>query len=351
MEKKITNEHIVYLDLLRIFAAIAVIMIHTASNIMYSSDLFSFNWHVSNIADSSARWCVPVFAMISGVLFLNPDKNIPIKKLYMNHILRMIMAFVFWSAVYALNPLSDQCFTWERLISGHYHLWFLFMIAGFYMTVPLLREITKSKCMTKYFLIISFVFNILANTFFHVVLPCFQSLGRNEIISALSKNYDNMHIDLLLGYSFYFVLGYYMSRRTFCKKTYLLICLSAAVACLVTILLTYAASVNKNTTWTGWYDYFSLNTMVESIGIFLLIKNVKIRCSHKQKTWIAAISRYTFGIYLVHVLILELFVQKNVLISSNALITIPVISAIVFLSSLVISVIINKIPVIRSYII
>lgn len=348
---KVNEEHIIYLDVLRIFATVGVILIHTASNVMYSSDIFTFNWHVSNIADSSVRWCVPVFAMISGVLFLDPDRAIQIKKLYTRNMLRMITAFLFWTIIYAFNPFSNHYFTWGRLVSGHYHLWFLFMIAGFYMTVPLLREITKSEYMTKYFLALSFVFNILANTFFGVILPCFQSLGENEIITALGKNYDNMHMDLLLGYSFYFVLGYYLSRRTFGRRTYLFFCAAAVAACLVTILLTYTASVNKNAVWTSWYDYLSLNTMLESIGIFLFIKNAKIRCNSKQQTWISAISRYTFGIYLVHVLILELLVQEGVFISGNALISIPVLSIIVFLSSLVISVIINRIPGIRRFVI
>lgn len=350
MEKDIADQRILYLDRLRILATAAVIVLHTASKVMYSSGTFSFNWHVSNIADSGVRWCVPVFAMISGALFLDPDKDIQVKKLYTNNILRMITAFAFWTVVYTFNPFSDRYFTWEQLISGHYHLWFLFMIAGFYITVPLLREITRSEHMTKYFLIVSFVFNIAANTFFHIVLPCFQNLGRNEICSALSKNYENMHIDLLLGYSFYFVLGYYLSRKDFCRKTYLFICLSAAAACLVTIFLTYAASVNRNTTWTGWYNYLSLNTMMESMGIFLWIKNIKSGCHEKCQTRIPSISQYTFGIYLVHVFILELLIQKSALLSFNALISIPVISVIVFLSSLVLSAGINRIPVIGRYI-
>lgn len=97
MQKKQIRNRILYLDFLRILATAAVMILHTASKVWYASDIGSFNWNASNVWDSIVRWCVPVFAMISGTLFLNPDNEIRIKNLYTRNICRVLTAFIFWS--------------------------------------------------------------------------------------------------------------------------------------------------------------------------------------------------------------------------------------------------------------
>ncbi len=351
MQKKQIRNRILYLDFLRILATAAVMILHTASKVWYASDIGSFNWNASNVWDSIVRWCVPVFAMISGTLFLNPDNEIRIKNLYTRNICRVLTAFIFWSFLYAFNPFSDKIFTPDKLLSGHYHLWFLFMIVGFYITVPLLREITRTERTTKYFLVASFVLNISANTFFHILLPCFPSINASPFISALSKDYNNANIDFLLGYSFYFVLGYYLSRHTFRKKTNYFVYMLAVAACFATILFTYMASIDKNTSWTGWYNYLSVNVALQSMGMFVLIKNAKLKWIQKQQKLISTISKYTFGMYLVHIFLLELLIKELKPLSYNAVITIPAISIFVFLSSLVLSCLLNNIPIVKRYIV
>lgn len=59
-----------YLDLLRIISALAVIVIHLASDRLVFSTPNSFEWQSLNLLNSISRFCVPVFVMISGALFL-----------------------------------------------------------------------------------------------------------------------------------------------------------------------------------------------------------------------------------------------------------------------------------------
>lgn len=89
-----------YFDILRIIATFAVIFLHTSSGSWNMED-FNFDWNVRNVYDSAVRWCVPVFVMISGALFLNPEKHISIKKLYTKNIFRIITAFFIWSTIYS----------------------------------------------------------------------------------------------------------------------------------------------------------------------------------------------------------------------------------------------------------
>ena len=125
----------------------------------------------------------------------------------------------------------------------------------------------------------------------------------------------------------------------------------AVAACFATILFTYMASIDKNTSWTGWYNYLSVNVALQSMGMFVLIKNAKLKWIQKQQKLISTISKYTFGMYLVHIFLLELLIKELKPLSYNAVITIPAISIFVFLSSLVLSCLLNNIPIVKRYIV
>lgn len=80
MSKREDNEiylNTEYLNILRWISTIAVVFIHTitADSTIYNKS------NILYIIRNLLNWCVPMFVMISGVLFLNPKKEIPIKKL------------------------------------------------------------------------------------------------------------------------------------------------------------------------------------------------------------------------------------------------------------------------------
>ena len=66
-----TNGRILYFDFLRIFATLAVMVLHVAAQNWYGTSVPSFEWQTFNFFDSIVRWGVPIFVMISGALFLN----------------------------------------------------------------------------------------------------------------------------------------------------------------------------------------------------------------------------------------------------------------------------------------
>ena len=68
-------------DYLRILASFCVIILHLASQKINFINVYSKEWQVLNFYDSIVRWTVPVFAMISGALFLS--KEISLKKIYL----------------------------------------------------------------------------------------------------------------------------------------------------------------------------------------------------------------------------------------------------------------------------
>ena len=59
-----------YFQWLRLFAAFAVVLMHTAAYKWYDAPVDSARWLALTGWDSVVRWPVPVFLMITGALFL-----------------------------------------------------------------------------------------------------------------------------------------------------------------------------------------------------------------------------------------------------------------------------------------
>ena len=83
--QQVSNQRIIYLDLLRVLATIGVIVIHVCGRGFYGS-LFTSSWYYAVFYHSLVRWCVPVFFMISGALFLNPKKTVTYKEILLKYI-------------------------------------------------------------------------------------------------------------------------------------------------------------------------------------------------------------------------------------------------------------------------
>lgn len=87
----VKNNRIVYMDVLRVIACFAVIMIHSSSSYVIEN-LGSLNFWIGNVSDSLARIGVPLFVMVSGALMLDEKYNFSAQKL-IEHIKKMIIFF------------------------------------------------------------------------------------------------------------------------------------------------------------------------------------------------------------------------------------------------------------------
>ncbi|MBQ7346149.1 MAG: acyltransferase family protein [Oscillospiraceae bacterium] len=355
MDKK----RIVYFDHLRVAAIVAVMVLHVSAQNWNEVDPISFQWNISNLYNGLVRWCVPVLLMISGSLFLKRD--IPTKTLYSKYILRLAIAYLAWSAFYAvLVPLGRAVLTGDPLpslklmvtytIAGDLHTWFLPMIIGIYMCIPLIRQIVASKTTTRYFLILSFLFAF--------VLPQMISMARDllgdgasSILDASSSLLSDMNMDMVTGYSFYFVLGYVLDDMVLTKKQRTIIyCLGVAGV---------LSSVGLNA-WVTWITQAPCSTYHRNSAVGVLLAAVcvhtwcKYRPHHNEKlnSWICKLSRYSFGAYLIHVFVMDTLERLGLdTLCAAPVITIPAISLLTAIGSFAISFVLNKIPVIRRWLV
>ena len=345
------NSRKYYLDYLRVAACFAVMMIHVAANNLLNAGVRSFEWQVFNFYDALVRFGVSVFVMISGALFLNPEKTIPVKKLYTKYIFRMAAAFVFWSFLYAARAYmktGDMIFAAGLFLAGYYHLWFMYLIIGLYMIVPFVRQIAESKALTKYFLVLALIFALILPECADII-----SVFSEKWVSLLqfprkTINYE-LYVHFVAGYTGYFLLGYVLDRTDISPKLEWMIYLAGIIGAGMTVIMSSCASLLKNEPQGIFYNELSVKILLESVAVFVFFKQ---HCNRENKI-VLKLSQYSFGAYLVHALTLALLREYTGLhtLTFNPVISVPVIAVIVFIISFIISAVLNHIPVLKKYIV
>ena len=341
------DSRVVYLDLLKIIASFAVIVLHTSAMYWARVDVNSFDWQVFNIYDSIVRWCVPIFVMVSGALFLSRD--ISIKKIYSKYILRIIIAFIVWSLVYALIDLYHGC-SFEtfviQFIKGHYHLWFLYMIVGLYMIIPFLKKIIQDEKLIRYFLILSFIITMIIPICIDLLNPIFPT-----VCDVIKYILEKTSLEFVVGYSFYFVIGYCLYNKVINKKTEIIIYILGLFGIIITILGTMIITHIYQEPLAIFYKNLTFNVALTSIAIFVFFKQHS-NIANKYPGLIYKLSKYSFGVYLVHLIILETLDKYDInVLLFNSFLSVPFISIIVIIISYIVSAVLNNIPVLKKYIV
>ncbi len=356
------KEHILYFDVLRVVAILAVIILHVAVSHFHDTDVFSFMWEMSNMWDGIVRWGVPVFVMISGALFLNPEREITFNKLYSKNILHLVIVLLFWSVFYALcgfiaGPFKGNL---EKFVVytvlGNFHLWFLWMVLGLYIIVPLLRPICKDIKLVRYFLFIGLFFSFLIPTFVKILTGLDLIKPNSYFVKVLDfvniMQNEKILFHFTLGYVAYFVLGYYIHSVSVTAIQRKIIYILGILGGAFTVFYSQIISQTANTPF-NIYDNLTINVLFESLAVFVF---VKYNIHHLPKTIISMfsyLSKYVLGIYLAHAFI-QSFLSKFLNISANSfnpLFSIPLIALLIFVLSWIITAFIKRIPILNKYII
>ena len=359
MTKNNITQRQYHLDYLRVFASIAIILLHvTAQNLPYV-ELAGTEWNIYNICNSASRWGVPVFVMMSGALFL--PREIPTKTLYKKYISRMAIAYVVWSAFYAIFDLlgnlifkDDYQISFVEIIgsfiSGAVHLWFLPMIIGLYMCIPLIKQLTKNDNLIKYFLLLSFIFCFI-KTQTELVSTSLLSGNVALIFANVNTLFKNSHMDLVFGFTSYFILGFYINKTEINKKKRLLLYILGVIGLVLTVTLNLLASKTAGKSTETFYSANSINVLLMSIAIFVWFK-YNAKGTEKLNKIIIKLSKYSFGAFLVHIFILKVLHAFGIQTTSfHPVLSVPAITIATTFASYLISLILNKIPVIKKYIV
>lgn len=349
---------LLYADLIRVVAAFSVVVMHTIMPIWDAAPPASSAWQVANVFRALGCFCVPVFVMVSGMFFLDPDKPMPIRKIYRKYIFRIAVIYYFWSLVYAVFRCvvyygKIDLMVLERIfriaVRGHHTLWFLIMLVGLYIITPLLRVITQhaSRRLLELFLLLSFLFA--------GCLPTVLNACGEGVVKQLGDYYlSNLNLHFVLGFTGYYIAGYYFKTYSLSKRKQQVLYAAGLAGVAATIGLTAWESVNTGQTFSLLYEQLAPNIMLMGAAVFVLIKEHSSRvCSHpKAGKIIRQLSSCTLGIYLVHDLINRIFAACGWdILHYPPLLIIPLYTLAVFFISFGIVFLLKKIPVVNQYLV
>lgn len=327
------NDNLIWLNALRCVATFSVILLHLSVPVVNNfNKILPESWLTGNIINGINRFCVPVFLMISGVLLLG--KNYSLETFLTKRITRIVLPFIFWSIIYFLikiNPFDTIEVNIMIFLKGikqgmEYHLWYIYMIIGLYLFLPIINGWVKnaSEHEVIYFLLIWMIVLLLNLPFF------------NKFFTRIDFRYFS-------GFIGYAVLGYFLNNyikfrnRSFFAGIFIF-------GAIITITLTYFLSIRDNKLNSIFYQYLSPNVILSSCGLFLFFKNI----SFKNKILINVInfiSTYSFGVYLSHVFVIWGFSKLGINVSySYPLISILGLGFLCLTISLFITFTLSKIP-------
>jgi len=281
-----------YISYLRIFATIAVVLIHASTGYLNGKDFYAFDWNYANILNSFSRLSVPLFVLISGALLL-PKAEEPLA-FYQKRLVKLIPIFFFWNMIYILYyffkyPSLQQydlnqkiSYIAEKMKSGaNAHLWYLYLLPGLYLAIPFIHKLLKScsKKDIEIFLILWYISLFLFN-------------------KRLSPYLPNFDLGFFTGYFGYLVLGYYLRIYNFNSRlfAYMIVCTATAIG-------TFYLSLQQQRFDSLLYGYLAPNTVWAAAFLFVTFKN-KLNTAPVPK-YLSWIDKYSFGIYLSHILFLN----------------------------------------------
>lgn len=191
----------------------------------------------------------------------------------------------------------------ESIMVGYYHMWFIPMIAGLYACIPFIKPVAGKTDKCRYFLALSMLFAFAIPEF----LILSNDFGNRTIIKgadAVGQNLRNMNMHMVLGYTGYFVLGRYISKISLCKKLRVRIYFLGICGFLSTAVLTMLVSLRNQNYCEHYYGYFTINVFFEALAVFVWFK---YRTFNREgmNAFVRKLAKYSFGAYLIHVLVIE----------------------------------------------
>ena len=329
-------ERLQWAYLCRVVAIYGVVLIRSCGATFYQYGKIPLSdWLAANFLDSLVRSAVPLFMMLSGALTLRDARREGSLQKAAQRIIKVLLPLLTWSGIYLMwvSYNSGVPPDWLSILSqpAMYHLWFVYMIIGIYLLIPLFQTIFESIKNRHHFQLYFFTL------WFGVT--CIPDYWPHPQLSLLQQN-------SLSGYGGYFLIGGFIAsagRNRLSSFVWLLILLSSVLATFgITWYLSWQANAPVE---TGYLD-FSPNVLVSAISAFVLF--TRARVSTLTGKLLEYISDKIFLIFFVHVLVMEYVRYSDFIsvVSQNfpMLITILIISIATFVLSLVVASFVRLVP-------
>lgn len=339
-KSKPISTHMLWLNDMRIFAAVAIIMVHVSQPFAtLSTEKDSIEWWISNFYLSLNMWGVPVFVMISGAILLTLEREYSsFTSFYKKRHNRLFLPVMFWTIFYLIlyyfkSKILNLPFGYselqQMLLQGrpYYHMWYLYMIPGLYLVTPYIKKIIKHSSRRELIMLA-------------VILM---------ILSNIATIYTDPHSQPVFILMFPFYLGYFLTGYLISTSE-----IKIPVKYLMTffIILAIAITIGEANFPKHFKMNFSITMILMSITLMFIIKNVhgKIPINSNIRKKLAS---FSLGAYLIHPAVLIVIRKMHYFGLStehNLWLIIPLITFLTTAISLIIAYIFSKIPFLKKVI-
>lgn len=321
-----------YLNVLRLLATFSVVLLHTSSS-YFDKGLYGDGEYIPfGLYKLLNVWAVPVFIMISGALFLNPNKETGFKLIITKYVRRIVLALILFGLPMCI---AETIFTngdglgvaFYDFLTGHSwtHMWYLYMLIGLYLLTPSIKAfVTHSsrKTILATIVVLFAMCSVLPTlSYFGISLKSWMTIPGNP-------------------YVLFYVLGFYLLYMDNSKIQIYHTILGIVLSVFLIGFRLLGGSED--------IIYYAPTTFLFAVSIFLLIKRLDLNWQIANK-----LNPYCFGIYLVHTVFINILV-KILHVSPadylNPWLSVPILAFIVFLLSLIICWALRLNPILRKYV-
>lgn len=321
---KQTEQRIVFLDYVRVFACFLVMLVHASENFYGaagSTDMVGPQAYLANEADrlwvslydGFSRMAVPLFMIVSAYLLVPLREGQTMGDFYRRRARRILPPFVFFLILYSTLPLlwgqldgAGSLRDLTRLpfnfptLAGH--LWFMYPLISLYLFIPMISPwLRNAPAREERFFILLFL-----------VSTCIPFLNRwvGEVWGQCFWNEYHM-LWYFSGYLGYLVLAHYIRvHLDWGRSRRLAVGIPLMVAgAALTIGSFYVQAVpgvihSTPVLEIGW-AFCTLNCVMLTAGTFLIFTCID---QVKAPRIITDLSKLSYGMYLMHIFWLGLWV-------------------------------------------
>lgn len=300
--KKENSGRIEYLDILNVIACIAVVCMHvngTAVNTFAKNG----SWLSGLFIDCACYFAVPVFFMITGATLIDYRQRYDTRQFVKKRINRTMIPFLFWSIIAILwCILALRVMSWSdisnpiKLINVIFNVrafniyYFFIDIFAVYLCIPFLSLMPQEKRIGKH------------GAFTYLIAYGFLSVSLLPTLCGLiGIDYNtSLQSPLTGGYLIYVLLGYYVTRTDFSKKSRVVIYIIGVAGLLIHFGMTAVLSFRDGAMNFTYRGYTNFPTVLYALAIFVAIKYYRKGGNKKAQKIFRFLSGASFGVYLIH---------------------------------------------------
>lgn len=299
------NGRIIYFDILNILACLCVIFLHMNGIVHQYIEMRA--WKTALIFEVACYWAVPVFIMLSGATLLKYKEKYDTKTFFKKRFVKILIPWIVWSLIsYIIKNQNINLFQFIKdfmYCKIEYVYWFIPLTLYLYCVIPILTVFTEKEEYRKILkAIVLFIF-----VFRAIIYPICVMFDKP--FPAILDYFLNNN-----GYIMFLILGYLLSTTKLSKGSRIIIYIMGIASAIFRYVYTYYFSIKEGTLNRDLFDYCSAFSVLLAMAVFVFVKKINwekiIDKLHIKAQTLSKISSCSFGIYLIHILIMTQLTDK-----------------------------------------